>query len=80
MAKTLRMVVVTWRDAIHEHHGWTSDRSLPHQEDTVQSMGWLVRKDARSLTLAQTDGIDSFANTIQLPMPMVIKITFLVPE
>lgn len=68
------MVLVRWRDAMHEHHGWLEHYPVTHTHDHVESVGWLVRKDKLSLTLAQSDGEDNVANTIQIPMPMVLKV------
>ena len=75
--KRRKLLMVTWHDAIHTTHGWVDSMAFKHIDDLVHSVGWLLRKDKKSITLAQTDGIDSVANPLQIPMKMVQKITSL---
>lgn len=72
-----RMVLVEWRDAMHEHHGWLSNYPVTHTSDVVESIGWLIRKDKLSMTIAQSDGMDNLANTLQIPIQMVRHVRYL---
>lgn len=75
-----KMVLVEWRDAMHEHHGWLTSYPVTHTSDIVESVGWLLRKDKLSLTIAQSDGMDNLANTLQIPIAMVRHIYTLKAE
>jgi hypothetical protein len=71
------LVLVEWNDAVHLKHGWSDDdlATVKHVDDVCYSVGWMIRQDDKSLTLAQTDGLDTIANTLQLPMAMIKKVT-----
>lgn len=69
-----KIVLVEWRDAMHEHHGWLTHYPVTHTDDVVESLGWLIRKDKLSITIAQSDGMDNLANTLQIPIGMVRKV------
>ena len=77
------MVMVEWNDACHVTHGWMDSpaEGAPqvheHADDRCLSVGWVIRADERSVTLAQTDGMNTVANTLQISMSMVTSITLL---
>lgn len=72
-----RLVLVEWHDALHQHHGWADMLDFKHDDDRVRSVGWLLRRNRKSITLAQTDGGDNVANTIQIPARMVKRLVVL---
>ena len=72
--KRRRLVLVTWHDAVHLTHGWVDSLVFSHKNDYVHTVGWLLRKDKKSLTIAQSDGINTVANTMQIPVQMVERI------
>lgn len=77
------MVMVEWNDACHVTHGWMDSppegapQVFDHADDRCRTIGWVVRIDERSITLAQTDGISTVANTLQIPMSMVKSVALL---
>ncbi len=72
-----RLVLVTWHDAVHLTHGWVDSLKFKHANDIVHTAGFLIRKCKKSLTVAQSDGIDTVANTLQIPRRMIEKISYL---
>lgn len=72
--KQYKMVVVTWRDAVHSF-GWQDNEEPEFDEDTCKSVGWLLKRDKKFVTLAQTVGMDNAnAQLIQIPSGMIEKV------
>ena len=70
-----RCVVVIWKDAVHRF-GWQDDSEFGDPDDDLcYSMGWLMKQTEDVIAIAQTVGIGTHAQTIQIPAGMVIGVT-----
>lgn len=70
-----RCVVVIWKDAVHRF-GWQDDSEFGDPDDDLcYSIGWLMKQTDDVIAIAQTVGIETHAQTIQIPAGMVIGVT-----
>lgn len=69
------LVFVQWVDSIADI-GWKVRDDTRTEPDTCCSVGWLLRKDRGSLTLASSrdSGFETFASHITIPMGAVTEI------
>lgn len=73
MKKQPKMVLVRWRDAVHEF-GWIDDDSKDKDgEDMCISVGFLLKSNTKLVKLAMTlgEGDDEVAQTLQIPRGMI---------
>ena len=75
-----RIVLVRWHDAVHQM-GWLDDEDRDKEEaDICMSVGWVIKATKTVMKLAQTIGKDDddVAQTVQIPVGMIIDVTELV--
>ena len=71
--------VVKWRDS-SSLRGWRAINDHQHETATITSVGWLIRKTPKTITL--TTGISECGNVVDaiaIPIPAVTKMTKLKP-
>lgn len=69
------LLEVYWDDAVSQH-GWRKFEEIDTKAEACVSVGWLVSRDAKAITLASTTGADietlgDINGTITLPIGMV---------
>lgn len=70
-----KKVLIRWRDAVHRF-GWLDD--VEHEDDVVETIGFLLSKTKDTFIVAQSVGAGAHAQTIQIPAPMVIEVEELI--
>lgn len=71
-----KMVIVRWRDAVHEF-GWLDDGDdAKDSQDMCVSIGFVLKSTAKVLRIAMTLGEDDgeVAQTLQIPRGMIEEI------
>jgi len=73
-------VLIEWDDATQPSHGWVAPGDIDPTPAICHSVGWIVHKDERAITLASTkcDG-GEVMGAMRIPAGTVRKITSLTP-
>lgn len=71
-------VLIEWDDATQPSHGWVAPGDIDPTPAICHSVGWIVHKDERAITLASTkcDG-GEVMGAMRIPAGTVRKITSL---
>lgn len=74
------LVRIEWDDATQPSHGWVAPGDIDPTPAICHSVGWIVHKDERAITLASTkcDG-GEVMGAMRIPAGTVRKITALTP-
>lgn len=69
----MRLVLVTWLDAVREDDECTPEEAKDRRPSLVEDAGWLVTEDEQRIVLAMAriDGGESVRNTLVIPRGMV---------
>lgn len=71
--KNLSIVYVKWIDASHaDGEGWKLIKDYKPQYDPVESVGFLVHEDERSITLAVSVYEEHYGSEMLIPKGMII--------
>lgn len=68
------LLLVTWRDAVSNHVGWEKLDTIAKQTPvTVRSVGWLLRRTRRHITLVASIVDDEGSSDVTIPTGWIIS-------
>lgn len=69
----MRLLLVTWHDAVSDTVGWKKLSDVKRQQPaTVRSVGWEIRRTKRALTLAASLVDDECDGDVTIPIGMIL--------
>lgn len=72
----MKLLQVTWRDAVSNHSGWAKKTDVEKQQcPVVRSVGWELKRTKRHLTLVASviENDDDVSGDVTIPLGMIIK-------
>jgi hypothetical protein len=70
-------VLVEWVDAYHLEEGWQGGFKPAFNDEPVWTVGFLIHRGKKGVTIAQTWYEDDVANIVGIPARMINKLTIL---
>lgn len=72
--RAMKLLLVTWHDAVSDHVGWKKISHLKKQQPaTVRTVGWEVRRTKRALTVAASLVDDECDGDVTIPIGMILS-------
>jgi len=75
--KSPKLVLVEWVDAYHLEEGWQGGFKPMFNDEPVWTVGFLISRSKKGVTIAQTWYEDDVANIVGIPARMINKLTIL---
>ena len=72
-------VIVIWEDAHSGEGNWVYPKDLDGSLQTVSTLGWLVRSDPKTITVAASKEGDMVADITIIPKSCVIEVVSVKP-
>ena len=72
-----KLVLVEWVDAYHLDEGWQGGFKPAFNNEPVWTVGFLINRNKKGVTIAQTWYEDDVANIVGIPARMINKFTIL---
>jgi hypothetical protein len=72
-----KLVLVEWVDAYHLDEGWQGGFKPAFNDEPVWTVGFLINRGKKGVTIAQTWYEDDVANIVGIPARMINKLTIL---
>lgn len=73
-AKTPKLLLVHWHDAVSAHSGWKSEEDVKKQEPAiVRSVGWEMKRTKRFLTIAASLVDGDCDGDVTIPLGMIFR-------
>lgn len=70
----MRLLLVTWRDAVSNHIGWASKADVEKQECAIaRSVGWELKRTKTKLTLVSSLVDDEVGGDLTIPIGMIVR-------
>lgn len=74
------LVLVEWDDATQPSHGWVAPGDIDPAPAICQSVGWIVHRDDRAITLASTKCDDGeVMGVMRIPAGTVRRVVTIAP-
>jgi hypothetical protein len=70
----MRLLLVSWRDAVTNHAAWEKLATIAKQSpEPVQSVGWELKRTKTKLTLVASISGDEGSQDVTIPIPWIVS-------
>lgn len=70
-----RIVYLRWVDSCH-HLGWTDLDEIRHDALELETIGWLIHADEKTVTVSSTVGDEQAHCPLKIPRAAILKMWF----
>jgi len=70
----MKLLLITWRDAVTNHAGWASLKEIAKQgPGIVKSVGWELKRTKTKLTLVASVSGEEGSQDVTIPLPWIVS-------